>query len=165
MKELLLIRHAKSSWKHDLPDRQRPLAPRGERAAPAMGQRLAATGALPQRMFTSDAARASATAHALARAAGLDPDAVVIEPRLYHADAGTITALACALDDTLERVAFVGHNPALHEAVERLSDLHIDKLPTAAVVRIRWPVERWREVADGPGACVDFDYPKKSSPE
>ena len=163
MKELLLIRHAKSSWEQDLPDHERPLAPRGERAAPEMGRRLARAGAVPDLVLTSDAVRARSTAAALARAAGLDPAAVVAAPRLYAADAEAIVALARELDDTHDRVALVGHNPALHEAVELLCELRPDKLPTAAVVRIRWPVEHWRELSEDTGTCVDFDYPKKSA--
>ncbi|MEF8833998.1 MAG: histidine phosphatase family protein [Halofilum sp. (in: g-proteobacteria)] len=163
MKELLLIRHAKSSWKQDLPDRERPLAPRGERAAPEMGRRLARADAVPALMLTSAAVRARSTAALLAGEAGLDPQAVVTEPCLYDADAEAIATLARELDDGLDRVAFVGHNPALHEAVERLCELRPEKLPTAAVVRIRWPVERWRDIDSGSGTCVDFDYPKRSS--
>lgn len=165
MKELLLVRHAKSSWQQDLPDRERPLARRGERAAPEMGRRLAVAGTVPDLVLTSDAVRARSTAAALARAAGLDTAALATETRLYDADAQAITDLARGLDDALDRVAFVGHNPALHEAVECLCDLRPEKLPTAAVVRIRWPIERWRDLSESAGTCVDFDYPKKSSRE
>lgn len=62
MKELILIRHGKSSWKGDLADHERSLAPRGERDAPEMGRRLVRTGSVPERIVTSDAERARATA-------------------------------------------------------------------------------------------------------
>ena len=163
MKELLLIRHAESSWTQDLPVRERPLAPRGERAAPEMGRRLARADAVPELMLTPDAVRARSTAAALADVAGLDPESIVTEPRLYGADVEAIATLAQQLDESLDSVAFVGHNPALHEAVAHLCELRPEKLPTGAVVRIRWPVERWRDIGNGTGTCVDFDYPKRSS--
>jgi phosphohistidine phosphatase len=161
MKELILIRHGKSSWKGDLPDHERPLAPRGERDAPEMGRRLVRTGSVPERIVTSDAERARATAVALAGAAGLPVEAVVEEPRLYHAGADEIPVLARALDDGFDRVALVGHNPALQMAAERLCGLHAEKLPTAAVVRIHFAIDRWADLPDQGGTCIEFDYPKK----
>ncbi len=163
MKELQLIRHAKSSWEDDLADRERPLAPRGERAAPEMGRRLAAAGAVPVRMVVSDALRARATATAMARAAGLGDDAIRSEPRLYSADADAVIEVAHGLDDALERVALVGHNPAFAEAAEALCRLGAAKVPTAAVIRIGFAVDAWRELAAGGGELIDFDYPKRGA--
>ena len=58
MRELLLLRHAKSSWDdRSLADRDRPLAPRGERAAPAMARWMAGEGLLPDRVLCSPAVR------------------------------------------------------------------------------------------------------------
>lgn len=165
MKELILIRHGKSSWKTDLPDHARPLAARGERDAPVMGCRLARAGNAPERIVSSDAERARATASALADAAGLPAAAVVEESRLYDAEVGDIPVLARGLNDAFERVALVGHNPALQQAAERLCGLHTDKLPTAAVVRIRFPIDRWADLPESDGTCIEFDYPKKSSGE
>ncbi len=71
------------------------------------------------------------------------------------------TSLARGLDDAFERVALVGHNPTLQQAAERLCGQHTEKLPTAAVVRIRFPVERWADLPDSGGTCIEFDYPKK----
>lgn len=90
---------------------------------------------------------------------------MVEEPRLYHAGATDIPVLARGLDDAFERVALVGHNPTLQRAAEQLCGLHTEKLPTAAVVRIRFPVDRWAHLPDSGGACIEFDYPKKSSRE
>ena len=163
MKELQLIRHAKSSWERDVSDHERPLAPRGERAAPEMGRRLAARNAVPERMVVSDAVRARRTAEAMAQAAGLSATALVEEPRLYTADAARVIEVARAQDDALERLALVGHNPALAEAAEALCGLGAGKVPTAAVIRIRFDVEHWRDIAAGGGECIDFDYPKKSA--
>ena len=165
MKELILIRHGKSSWKGDLADHERPPASRGERDAPEMGRRLARTGSVPERIVTSDAERARATALALAAAAGLPAEVVVEEPRLYDAGADDIPVLARGLDDARERVALVGHNPTLQRAAEQMCGLHTDKLPTAAVVRIRFAIDRWAELPDDGGTCIEFDYPKKSPRE
>ncbi len=161
MKELLVIRHGKSSWDDpDLDDHERPLAKRGRKAAPTMGTRLRGRDAVPQRMVTSDALRACETATAVAEAAGVGADAIDREPRLYTADAATVLAVVRDLDDRLECAAIVGHNPALHDFVHRICDLRIDKLPTAAVAHLRFVVSCWSEVEWGSAEVVDYDYPK-----
>lgn len=163
MKELLIIRHGKSSWDEPgLGDHERPLAPRGEKAAPLMGQRLAQRGVVPQRLVSSDAVRARATAALMAEAMGLGDEAVVLDGRLYAADAEDCLDIIQELPDELACVGLVGHNPTLHELAEALVGLRVGKFPTAAVVHARFDVERWRDVTAGAGECVDFDYPKRS---
>jgi phosphohistidine phosphatase len=62
MKTLLLMRHAKSSWKHpDLPDQDRPLNKRGEKDAPRMGKYLKEKELVPQVILASPAKRIKQT--------------------------------------------------------------------------------------------------------
>lgn len=161
MRDLLVIRHGKSSRDDPaLADHERPLAQRGREAAPAMGARLRDRASLPDRIVSSDAVRARDTAAAVAAGAGLDVGVVLLEPRLYTADAGEVLGVVRRLDDAHACVAIVGHNPALHELVHHVSDLRLDKLPTAAVVHLRFPVAAWRDVEPGAAEVVDYDYPK-----
>lgn len=161
MKDLLIIRHAKSSWAQEgLEDHERPLNGRGDKAASQIGRRLARRGLVPERLVVSSAVRAQHTAGLLATAMGLDADAIVTDPRAYVADAEDWLDIIQELPDELQRVGIVGHNPALHELAAHLVDLRVGKFPTAAVVHASFEVDRWREVARGTGTCVDFDYPK-----
>ena len=71
MKSLLILRHAKSSWKHpELTDHDRPLNKRGKRDAPRMGEILRSEHLIPEAIISSTAARAHATAEAVAKASG-----------------------------------------------------------------------------------------------
>lgn len=161
MKELLIVRHGKSSWDEpNQSDRDRPLKPRGEQAADAMGARLAARASAPERIVTSDARRALATAERLAAAAGLDSDRVVVEPQLYTERVHDVLKVIRRIDQGVERAAVVGHNPALHELVHALSELRLGKYPTAAMAHLRLPVGRWSDVAEGSAEVVDYDWPK-----
>ncbi len=161
MKELLVIRHGKSSWDDPAQaDRARPLKPRGERAGDAMGARLAARASVPERVITSDARRALATAERLAAAAGVASDRVVVEPQLYTERTDDVLKVIRRIDDGVECAAIVGHNPALHELVHTLSDLRLGKYPTAAIAHLRLPVECWGDVAEGAAEVVDYDWPK-----
>ena len=161
MRELLIVRHGKSSWDDpDRPDRDRPLAPRGQKAVPEMGRRLRERGVVPERIVSSDAVRARDTAAALAEALRLDFGTLLLEPRLYTEDPDTVLAVARRLDDAYACVALVGHNPALHEFVHAVSDLRLDKFATAGVVHLRFDVDRWADLAPGGAEAVDHDYPK-----
>ena len=69
MKNLLLIRHAKSSWDDPLlSDQERPLNKRGKRDAPAMGLMLKEKGLHPDLILSSPAKRALKTAKLIAEA-------------------------------------------------------------------------------------------------
>jgi len=161
MKELLVVRHGKSSWDDpNTSDRDRALKPRGERAADAMGARLVARASVPERIITSDARRALDTAERLAAAASLASDRVIVEPQLYTERVHDVLKVIRRIDDAVERAAVVGHNPALHELVHTLSDLRLGKYPTAAIAHLRLPVARWADVAEGAAEVVDYDWPK-----
>src|SRR6266545_2343824 len=114
MKTLLVLRHAKSSWEQpSLDDHTRPLNARGERDAPRMGRLVRAEHLAPDLMISSDAARARATAEAMAEAARYS-GTIRLEPRLYHASASEIIdVLRTEIDEDVATVMIVGHNPGL----------------------------------------------------
>jgi len=162
MKELLIVRHAKSSWADEgLDDHERPLNKRGRHDAPLMGRRLAGRGLVPDRVLSSDAVRARETTAAIATGLALDGACIEYARDLYEAAPADWLARLHTLDDKLGRVMLVGHNPTLQALAEQLVDLRVDKFPTAAVVHAALDVERWADAAPGCGRCLDFDYPKR----
>lgn len=162
MKTLILIRHAKSSWKNrGLPDRDRPLNKRGKRDAPVMGERLAERGVEVDGVISSPAARAVATAEAIALEIDFPWDEVVLDERLYHADEFEMLEVIQEIDDDLDCVMCFGHNPGLTDLANYLSPSYIDNLPTCGVVELTFDVETWALVGDVEPVDVDFDYPKK----
>lgn len=87
MKQLLICRHAKSSWKNpELADIARPLNRRGKRNAPLMGERLAARGMMPELIMSSPAKRARKTAVRLCRGMKAPADLIQINDTLYDSD-------------------------------------------------------------------------------
>ena len=161
MKRLTLIRHAKSSWKDlDLTDRERPLNKRGKRAAPDMGERLAAPGFRPDRLVSSTANRAYATARIIAEKIGYPEEDIEGEDRLYLASTGEILEIVQAFDDALEHVVIFGHNPGFTNSACVLTNEPFDNVPTAGVVDVRFDVDSWADVEPGHGELLDFDFPK-----
>lgn len=108
-----LLRHAKSSWDDPgLPDHDRPLAPRGRRAAERMGRHVAATGVAPDLVLCSSATRAVATWEEIR--SGLPPGTPVeVSAELYEAGAASVLQRLNLLPETVGSVLIIGHNPAI----------------------------------------------------
>lgn len=160
MKTLFLVRHAKSG--HDdpaLPDRERPLAERGERDARAMGRRLAHRGVKPDRLVSSPALRALATAQRFADELGAARDSIAVDDRLYASSAGELLAVVHSLDDRLRCAMLFGHNPEFSDLVRRLTGRFVD-LPTCAVAELRYDTGRWADIGAVAPASAAIDTPK-----
>ena len=161
MKQLILFRHAKSSWDDDVPDVDRELAPRGKRDAPRMGKRLKARHARPALVIASNAARARRTAKLVARALGIDKEQQRTDNALYLASPDAILDVVARQDDAHSCVLLVGHNPGLTELVNRLlPDLALDNLPTSGVVAIDLATARWKDCGTAGAKLAYYDYPK-----
>ncbi len=169
MRHLSLLRHAKSSWDdRKLDDHERPLAPRGVKAARRMGKYLADHDLIPDHILCSDAVRARATL-ALVLPALASP----IAPVSFSSDL-YLTAPARILDVVREHaggaahVLVVGHNPGLHALALSLSgngdrdDLArlAMKYPTAALAHFRFDVADWSDVRKAGGELERFVTPK-----
>ena len=130
---LYLLRHAKAGTRAaGQRDHDRELTGRGRREAAALGGRYAAGGELPDLMITSTAARAVQTAALWARAAGLPERRIVRRDGIYLAEAEAVLRLVHGLDEALQRVLLVGHNPTFSELATGLSGRFV-ALPTCAM--------------------------------
>ncbi|MEZ5932730.1 MAG: histidine phosphatase family protein [Alphaproteobacteria bacterium] len=172
MRRLLLLRHAKSSWdQDDLDDMSRPLAPRGRRAAPVIGRYMSGRDLLPDLVLCSTAERARQTLELVTaeweREAGAAPK-VTMRVSLYLASAGELFASVQRLDDDVESVMIVGHNPGLATFAGNLVTngdplgmrAMAAKFPTAALAVVDLDLRSWNEVAPGCGYLSSFVRPK-----
>ena len=148
MKTLLLMRHAKSSWDDPtLQDFDRPLNPRGNRDAPRMGQFLHQNDMTPDRVVTSTAVRAQATAMLVADECQLDDQVTAISD-LYHAGVDDWQEAVQSLPPDWNCVLCIGHNPGLEEFIGTLSGQYV-RMPTAAIAHLTSDVDDWDQFADG----------------
>jgi phosphohistidine phosphatase len=161
VKTLVLVRHAKSSWNDDsLPDRERPLNRRGERDAPEMGRRLADLVGTPDLIVSSPATRALATARIVAGATGYPVDRIREDERIYEAGPGALLEVIRGLEDELDRVFLLGHNPGFTDLVNELTEPHVDNVPTCGVVELLLSSPRWADAARGTVRRQAFLTPK-----
>lgn len=160
MRHLLVLRHAKSSWKHDgLSDHDRPLNKRGLHDAPGVGRLLRDRGLLPDCILSSTAVRACTTAHQVAEAANLSQAPVLVQA-LYLAPAESYLEHLAAVDETLGRVMVVGHNPGLEELVKLLTGRD-EIIATASLAHIGLPIEYWAELDSRTrGTLLDLWHPR-----
>ena len=161
MKTLFLVRHAKSSRDDpSLPDRERPLDDHGKRDAPKMGKRLAKRDVKPDLLLSSPALRALTTAQLIAEEIGYEPNDIVVDDRLYASGADDLLAVIRALDNKLDRIMLVGHNPEFTDLAHRLSSEIVD-MPTSAIAEYHFDTKAWTDIGEVEPTKTILDYPKK----
>ena len=167
MRNLYLLRHAKSSWDDPSPsDIDRPLNRRGQRDAPKMGVALGAR-LDPMTFHVSPAERAQSTFRLLQKNwKGLKQRHGVTEPALYTFDYREVLAWIAVQSPQAERLAVVGHNPALTDVINYLVGAEtLDNLPTSGWVELALGIEDWSAIHrfQSQGQLVYRLFPKELS--
>jgi len=159
---LFLVRHAKSDWGDvTLPDKERPLADRGNSDAPMMGKRLAKSQVKPNLILSSPARRAHATAEIIAKELAYKAKDIVVDDRLYATEAEILLKVIGEIDDKHKCVMLFGHNPEMSALAHRLSN-EITQMPTCAVAKFTFDSKSWSAIGTDKPTNVAFDYPKKN---
>jgi len=159
-KTIILIRHAKSSWKNpDWTDFERPLNKRGKRDAPLMGKWLANYGINFDLIISSPSKRTSETANLICKELGYDSTLVKFDNSLYGFHTDAVLSALKKVDDSFQEVIIIGHNPAITNVVNFLQkDRSFANVPTCGIVSIN--LESWEDVKAGNGKLNFFEYPK-----
>jgi len=162
---LHLLRHAKSSWRQpELSDAERPLAPRGERAARKLARELEREGITPRLVLCSAARRARETLDLLRPAlpAGVE---ILVEEGLYGAGAGQLMERLRDVPAGHGEVMVIGHNPGIHEVALALAGDTAPEplragLPTGALVSLRFGATSWARIVAGEGVVTRVLIPR-----
>ena len=121
-RRLVVMRHAKSSWKEPFPsDHERPLKGRGRREALRVAQELSELGWIPERVISSDSARTRETWACMSDGLPEPLPPVEFTRVLYHAGLNDLKTQLCQVDSETATVLVLGHNPGWEEVVERLT--------------------------------------------
>jgi len=162
VKKIYLIRHAKSSWSEEgMSDYERPLNKRGKKDLPFMAARLKEFGIKPDLILSSSAKRAQKSAKTIAEIIGYGMDNITYDESLYDSSYTSYRYLLDSLDDRLDSIFIVAHNPTLTEVGERLSGAILTNIPTCSIVCIEFDVKSFQNIEEGSGKIIFFDYPKK----
>lgn len=161
MKYLILLRHAKSSWKDSsLNDFERPLNNRGKQDAPKMAQRLCQRGIQIDLIISSSARRTTETANIFTDILNYKSE-IIFDHKLYAASDRQILSVINQLDNKYENVLLVCHNPGITNLVNYLSDSFIENIPTTGIVGL-FSERNWKEVNEKSCSFLFYDFPKKN---
>ncbi len=159
-RRLILLRHAKSSWKDERQtDHERPLNRRGRESAPAVGARLLELGWRPDAVWSSDATRTVETWERMAEALGAGHVPIRFTRDLYLAGLAEIRTLARGWDDDLETVLVLGHNPGWENAASELSGRSTE-MTTANAALLSGHGATWSEALGTTWTLVDLVRPR-----
>ena len=137
MKEIYVLRHAKSSWDNsNLSDFERPLADRGISDAKKMSKFLKDMNIKIDKVLCSNAIRAKETFYLTADGFNFEIDKATYSDKLYFGDTTTIIQDLKELDESLNNILIVGHNPTLHYLVEILTNESINRFTTCNLATI-----------------------------
>ncbi len=131
-KQLLLLRHAKSSWREPgLSDHDRPLNGRGRRSAPLIGRYLVQQGLQPDLVLCSTALRTRETWDLVAETLGQAPPPCELHGDLYEAEPSKILRTIRRVPATVRRLLVVGHNPGMELLARSLADARSERVALA----------------------------------
>lgn len=168
MKTILLLRHAKSDWGNpSLVDFDRPLAKRGRKDAPRMGEVLAQFDHVPDAILSSPAKRARQTAELVVEACGYTK-AIQWQADFYGGGSDELITSLQNLPQKVERPMLVGHNPTMEETVADLlgrvdsgwQDSLAIRIPTAGLVCLEVDLFDWSDLEPGEATLRWFLIPR-----
>ena len=172
MKTLTLLRHAKSGWNDPiLRDFDRPLNPKGKRAATLMGRHVRSLGLEFDHVVASPAVRVGETIDAVVAGYGRTL-APTLDRRIYLASAATLLDLVRELPVAAAQALMVGHNPGLEDLVlmlvptsaGELRTIVEEKYPTATLAVMEFDIDEWSAVSANGARLVRFVRPRDLDP-
>ena len=146
MKTWVMVRHAKSSWEFNLPDRERPLADRGIQDAILVGQELNKLNLHTDKVYSSPAKRAFDTALLMVSELGLSTENIQIEEDLYDFMGEQILGFVRSLPDDLHTITTFGHNNACTHIAQSIGNYTNANVPTATAVIFHFDVSLWSDI-------------------
>lgn len=159
MKKLYILRHAKSSWDNPiLADFDRPLNERGIKTADFMGNFLLKQDFQPELILTSPATRAQETANIVKKSAKFRAE-IKLEENIYEASPQTLVKVVSELNENVQTVLLVGHNPGLEGLIKFLTN-EIQSMPTAGLAIVELNIDKWKEIDSNCGTLQDLTRPK-----
>jgi len=162
-KNLFLVRHAKSSWRDPhVDDHDRSLNGRGKRDIKKMARNIHLLDVQPDCIISSTALRARKTAAVLAQKINLPTTKLSFVEYLYEISPHRLLEFLTTLDNSLQNVMIVAHNPALTIVANELAGFFTENIPTCGIVMLRIECNEWRGLPNSATTLVYEDYPKKA---
>ncbi|MGL2988572.1 SixA phosphatase family protein [Flavobacterium sp. RSSA_27] len=149
MKNLILVRHAKSSWEAPLKDRDRPLSKNGLQAAHLVSSYVSKYLPKTYLFWSSVAERASQTALIFAQNLSYPIESIIYKEDLYTFDENQLTNVIKSCKNDFDSVILFGHNGAITNFVNKFGDVFIENVPTTGFISLQFDVDDWKDIQKG----------------
>ena len=160
MRKLILLRHAKSSWKDtSLDDFDRPLNRRGKKDAPIMADKLSMRKIKIDLIISSPAKRTTETVKIFANILGYHSE-IIFNGKLYEASYNEILEVINLIDDKYQNVLLVCHNPGITDLANYISNYFIENISTSGIVGLSTN-NSWKNINENGCTLLFYDYPQK----
>ncbi|MFV5699113.1 SixA phosphatase family protein [Flavobacterium sp. ZT3R17] len=156
MKNLILIRHAKSSWEAPLHDKDRPLTNQGMKDAHLVSSHISDFIPKTYMIWSSSAERASETAVIFAQNILYPIECIDYKDELYTFDENKLEKVIKSCDNGIESVILFGHNEAITNFVNKFGDAFINNVPTAGFVSLQFDTDNWDRIKKGKTKKIIF---------
>jgi phosphohistidine phosphatase len=164
-----LLRHAKSDWETGaLSDFDRPLAKRGRKEAPGVGEWLLEESLVPDLLISSTAERAKETALLVGEAMDYKKKHILWDENIYMAEVPALLGVLADCPTKTRAVMLIGHNPGLEELMRYLLGAEVETppdgklLPTATVARLEMPKD-WHKLESGCAKLLGLRRPRREA--
>ncbi|MDN3677568.1 histidine phosphatase family protein [Flavobacterium paronense] len=149
MKELIVVRHAKSSWDAPLRDKDRPLTSKGIQDAHLVSSYI--SNLIPKTflVWSSTAKRASETAIIFAQNISFPVESIVFKEELYTFDEIKLERIIKSCPNEYENLILFGHNEAITNFVNKFGSVFIDNVSTSGFVNIIFDQNGWDSIEKG----------------
>ncbi len=149
MKNLILIRHSKSSWDEPVSDKNRGLTESGKNDSVLVALDSCKLINDKFTLLSSNATRAFETATIFAANYSVPFNEIIVKEDLYTFDEYQLEKVIKSLNNDLENVILFGHNAAITNFVNKFGDIFIENVPTSGLVWIKFDCEEWKLLKKG----------------
>lgn len=174
MKKLFLIRHTQALHAENVTDKERKLSPDGEAESKALGRAMKVRHYQPDFILCSPATRTISTLDGLMET--IEPARADYPTKLYNASRGDLLHFIQNIDDKVNNLMIVGHNPGIYELATALvledpetplNRLTADYKPGTLSV-FECNIESWATIQPATNKLIDLleplDYNAPSTP-
>ena len=160
MKNLIIVRHCKSSWKDpSLSDFDRPLNKRGNIDGELMSNYLREKEKKIDKLILSTSIRTRLTSKYFIEKIHFNSISYLDE--LYHASYSEIIKIISKIENNFNNIMVIGHNPGLTELINHFTDMRIYNIPTSGIIKVEFEEDKWSKITENKGKIVYKKFPKE----
>jgi phosphohistidine phosphatase len=149
MKNIILIRHAKSSWEFPIPDKERELTSKGIKKAKEVAKNSLPFISPSATIWSSSSKRTLLTAKIFLEIWKRDSNKLIVRDDLYTFECSEFKEIVKSCPNQCESLILFGHNSAITDFVNKFGNKYISNVPTSGMVSINFDTDCWSKITKG----------------